>query len=156
MFSHLGWALFLTSITAALHGICTITMVVAVNKLSRRHARLPVVPRRDYLFLLAGVVVALLVMHCLEALIRAIHYVRSGGLADLETALYFSITSYTTTGYGDVVMKADERLVGAVEGLAGTFMCGWSVALLVSLIQVIAKAVTAHAPIDTSLQERGD
>ena len=45
--------------------------------------------------------------------------------------MYFSITSYTTVGYGDVVLPASWRLLGPIEGAVGILMFGWSTAILV-------------------------
>jgi hypothetical protein len=53
-------------------------------------------------------------------------YVRNNAIADLQSALYFSAVTYTTTGYGDMVLPREWRLVGAVEALTGILMCGWS------------------------------
>jgi hypothetical protein len=47
-------------------------------------------------------------------------------MLNLEPALYFSGVTYTTTGYGDLVLPSEWRLVGAVEALTGILMCGWS------------------------------
>jgi hypothetical protein len=40
--------------------------------------------------------------------------------------MYFSAVTYTTTGYGDLVLPKEWRLVGGVEALTGILMCGWS------------------------------
>ena len=47
-------------------------------------------------------------------------------MPDLQSALYFSAVTYTTTGYGDLVLAQEWRLVGAIEALTGILMCGWS------------------------------
>ena len=47
-------------------------------------------------------------------------------MPDLPTGLYFSAVTYTTTGYGDLVLPREWRLVGGVEALTGILMCGWS------------------------------
>jgi hypothetical protein len=47
-------------------------------------------------------------------------------MPDLPSALYFSMVTYTTTGYGDLVLPKGWRLVGGVEALTGILMCGWS------------------------------
>jgi len=47
-------------------------------------------------------------------------------MPDFATAAYFSAVTYTTTGYGDLVLPEPWRLVGAVEALTGILMCGWS------------------------------
>src|SRR5262245_20979406 len=72
---------------------------------------------------LAGWVVAL---HLVEIAVWAVAYVWSGALPDLPSALYFSAVTYTTTGYGDIVLPPQYRLVGGVEALTGILMCGWS------------------------------
>ena len=87
--------------------------------------------------LLAGFVVGLLLIHFAEAMIWACFYLLRETVPDFETALYFSLSSYTTIGYGDVILAKHVRLVGVVEGLVGTFMCGWSVALLVALLHMV-------------------
>ena len=57
-----------------------------------------------------------------------VFYVWQRAMPDLPTSLYFSAVTYTTTGYGDVVLPSEWRLVGAVEALTGILMCGWSTA----------------------------
>ena len=41
----------------------------------------------------------------------------------------FSAVTYTTTGYGDLVLPKEWRLVGGVEALTGILMCGLSTGL---------------------------
>ncbi len=43
--------------------------------------------------------------------------------------------SSTTVGYGDVVLPRDWRILGASEAAAGILLFGWSIALLIVLIQ---------------------
>jgi len=61
-------------------------------------------------------------------------YLALGARPDLETAVYFSTASFTTIGYGDVVLDRQWRLVGAIEGANGLLMFGWSTAFLFSVI----------------------
>jgi voltage-gated potassium channel len=51
-----------------------------------------------------------------------------------ETAFYFSTSSYTTVGYGDVVLSPKWRTLGAVESVVGVLMCGWSVSVLFAIM----------------------
>ncbi len=43
-----------------------------------------------------------------------------------EDLVYFSITTFTTIGFGDMVPKGAVRLVSGVEGLNGLLLVGWS------------------------------
>jgi hypothetical protein len=47
-------------------------------------------------------------------------------MPDLQTSLYFSAVTYTTTGYGDLLLPSEYKLAGGVEALTGILMCGWS------------------------------
>ena len=68
----------------------------------------------------------LLVIHLAEISIWGLFYLWRGCLADAETAFYFSGTTYTTIGYGDVVLAKPWRLLAPIEGLTGILMCGLS------------------------------
>lgn len=83
------------------------------------------------------VVSVLLLLHLVEAGVWATFYRLSGVLSDLETAVYFSITSYTTVGYGDVVLPSPWRLLGPMEAAVGILMFGWSTGIMVTAITKI-------------------
>ena len=51
-----------------------------------------------------------------------------------QSAFYFSAASYSTVGYGDVVLPSRWRLLGPLESMMGVLMCGISVSLLFALI----------------------
>ena len=56
---------------------------------------------------------------------------------NFETSLYFSLTSYTTIGFGDVVLPRRWRLLGAVEGISGVLLCGVSTAFIFAIVTVL-------------------
>ncbi|MBW2386790.1 MAG: two pore domain potassium channel family protein [Deltaproteobacteria bacterium] len=60
------------------------------------------------------------------------------GTWDVETALYFSIVTFTTLGYGDVTLDADWRLLASIQAANGTIMFGWTTALVMAVIRRIA------------------
>lgn len=76
------------------------------------------------------VVLGLVAIHTIEIWLYAYAYLSIGALADFEPALYFSTTSFTTLGYGDVVLDRHWRLLGAIEGANGLLLFGWSTAFL--------------------------
>ena len=86
---------------------------------------------------MAQLVSTLLLLHLAEAVVWALFFVLVGGLPDFESAAYFSLTSYTTVGYGDVVLPAPWRLLGPLEAAAGVLMLGWSTGILVAVIGII-------------------
>lgn len=76
----------------------------------------------------------LIFLHLLEILLWGLTFYYGRAMADLKTAFYFSSVTYTTVGYGDVVLPADWRLVGGIEALTGILMCGWSTGYFFTLV----------------------
>jgi hypothetical protein len=70
-----------------------------------------------------------LLLHVIEIFVWALFYVWRGAMPDLATSAYFSAITYTTTGYGDLVLAEEWRLLGGVEALTGILMCGLSTGL---------------------------
>ena len=80
------------------------------------------------------VVLALMAIHSIEVWAYALAYLALGALGDLEAALYFSTVSFTSLGYGDIVLDRKWRLLGAIEAANGLLLFGWSTAFLISVI----------------------
>jgi Ion channel len=89
---------------------------------------------RDWTWLFIRLAGRIVLLHLLAIMAWAIYYAWTGALPDLESAAYFSAVTYTTTGYGDVVLPAGWRLVGAVEALTGILLCGWSTAFFFAVL----------------------
>jgi hypothetical protein len=79
------------------------------------------------------VVLGLVAIHTAEVWLYAVAYLVVGALQTFEEALYFSTASFTTLGYGDVVLDHHWRLFGAIEGANGLLLFGWSTAFLFSV-----------------------
>jgi hypothetical protein len=79
------------------------------------------------------VVLGLVAILTIEVWLYGVVYLSLGALPDFESALYFSTTSFTTIGYGDVVLDKSWRLFGAVEGANGLLLFGWSTAFLIAV-----------------------
>jgi len=130
MLSKLLFAWSLMAVCVAIHA-CGVT--IALRWLKERHARM------EGKFLLATWMLTrvagwVLLMHLLEISLWAFIYYWSQSLPDMDTAFYFSAVTYTTTGYGDVVLPQPWRMVGAVEALTGILMCGWSTAFFFAVV----------------------
>jgi hypothetical protein len=84
---------------------------------------------------------AMTVLQIFETLIWACFY-RWKCFPSWETSFYFSITSYTTVGYGDVLLPHIWRSLGPVESLVGVLMCGMSVS---GLFAILTRILVAEA-----------
>jgi voltage-gated potassium channel len=76
---------------------------------------------------------ALVILHTLEILLWTAFY-RWKCFPDLERAFYFSATSYSTVGYGDLVLPPIWRLLGPIESITGVLMCGLSASLVFAVV----------------------
>lgn len=102
--------------------------------------------RRDYLeqgakirhsVIIVVLFSGVLVLHVSETVLWALFYYSRGLFETFETALYFSLGSYSTIGYGDVVLAHRWRLLGAIEGISGVLFCGISTAFMFAVINVM-------------------
>jgi hypothetical protein len=55
-------------------------------------------------------------------------------LPDAESSFYFAGVTYTTVGYGDLLLPKEWRLFGPLEGLTGILMCGLSTAFFFAVL----------------------
>lgn len=86
---------------------------------------------------------AMTVLQMLETLLWACFY-RWKCFAAWESSFYFSAASYSTVGYGDVLLPRVWRVLGPIESITGILMSGMSVsglfAILTRVLAVEAKS----------------
>jgi hypothetical protein len=87
--------------------------------------------------LLITVFAFVILLHLIEASLWAAFYSLRGLFKDYETSLYFSLKSYSTIGYGDVLLPQNWRLVGTLEGISGVLLCGLSAAFLFTIVNTL-------------------
>jgi hypothetical protein len=125
MFSKLLFALLLMSACVVLHA----SGLTAIFRWTQaRLTRGPRIFRRDTAMLVRFASWTVL-LHLGEILLWAVLYFVGGAMKTFTTATYFSAVTYTTTGYGDLVLPEEWRLAGSVEALTGILMCGLSTGL---------------------------
>ena len=95
-------------------------------------------------WILIRVVYGLLVLHLLQILVWAACYQWSGCFPDFYTSFYYSATSYSTVGYGDVVPPGNWRILGAVEAVTGILMFGWSTGVLFTVVNHLQSRFIDH------------
>ena len=76
----------------------------------------------------------LILLHVIEICLWGLFYFYVGSIPDAQTSFYFSGITYTTVGYGDVVLPERWQLVGAIEGLTGILMCGLSTGFFFAVV----------------------
>lgn len=129
------WAFVLIGVTVLVHALGTLEAFAHLSRVWQRRQTRPRLLTSE--IQIVRVVCALLLLHLVEAGAWAVLYRLSGALPDIETAVYFSITSYTTVGYGDVLLPAPWRLLGPIEAAVGILMFGWSTGIMVAAISRI-------------------
>lgn len=123
--------------TAALSVLMTLVHgagVVAISKALRLDGERP---RRRRFHLetvpvLSGIALLLFALHALEIALFAGFYLAVGAFGGIEEALFFSTTAYSTLSQPASDFAMEWRLVGAMEGLIGFLLIGWSTAFLVT------------------------
>ncbi|MGE0667850.1 MAG: potassium channel family protein [Sphingomonadales bacterium] len=81
---------------------------------------------------MVATVLGIFVLHTAEVWIWAPAYYKVDATANFKDALYFSTTTFSTLGYGDIVLSRTWRQFGAIEGVNGFILIGWSTAYLVA------------------------
>lgn len=129
---------------------CVLVHYEALRITSLQIPRLSIPPRTKVLVVIAAVFLA----HVLEVTIFSIaYYIMShfpvlgeiGGnfSGDAIDFFYFSITSFTTLGIGDLFPHGGFRLVVGIESLTGFGLIGWSVSFTYLAMQ---EFWTEHPP----------
>jgi len=79
-------------------------------------------------------VLGLFVLHGVEIWLYAAVFWGLGATPDLREAVYFSTISYGAIGYSDAGVAEDWKLLGAIEGINGSILLGWSVVFFVGVM----------------------
>lgn len=122
----------LITLTVAIHMVGLVALMGFLQARSRR-IRPFESPLRQGVFIVM-IVLGLVVIHSVEIMIYGVSYRVLGVFPTFEAALYYSTSAFTTVGFGDVAIESGWRLLGALEGLNGFLLIGWSTAFLVSVI----------------------
>lgn len=125
-------ALSLLALTVAIHAA---GLTVLLRRMLSRD-----VPRTGFwpvTGLLIRVASWLIFIHLAGIVVWALFYWWEGCLPDAESSFYFSGVTYTTVGYGDLVLPKEWRLLGPVEALTGILMCGLSTGVFFAIVSRI-------------------
>jgi hypothetical protein len=121
----------MVALTVLIHfwGLLLLTRVVSGGgvrlKVHQSHGRAAVI-------ILLGVF-GIFSLHTLEIWSYAALYRSLGEVRDFEQALYFSTTTFSSLGFGDVVLSSRWRILSAIEGANGVILFAWSTTFLMTL-----------------------
>ena len=135
MLLQLLFALAVASLTVVAHAIGTVRIVMPLAGLWGRWERQPTSVHT--VLILTRLVGGLLVLHLAEMSIWAAAFQVAGVMPTFEESLLYSLESYTTVGYGNLVPQESWRLAGPVEAAVGILMFGWSTGIIVAAVQRI-------------------
>ena len=83
-------------------------------------------------------VLYILLVHTINVWIWAIVFLLVGAIPEVEPALYFSLVSFTTVGFGDITLGHDWRILSGLTAANGFLTFGWSAAYMVDLVRKTA------------------
>ena len=67
----------------------------------------------------------------------AVVYLRAGVIEGPMKAMYFSVVTFTTLGYGDITLPDEWGLLASFQAALGLFIFGWSTAIVIGAVQRI-------------------
>lgn len=130
-----GSGLILLSVFVAALGFLMLELV-----LQRAHTWLIREPHRPKLALvLFGAVLAVLWMITVGVWIWAIAFRSLGLFVHFEEALYFSLESFTTLGFGDLLLPEKWRLLSGFAATNGLLNIGMMTALLMEVLRHVRR-----------------
>ena len=91
-------------------------------------------PRLRVVALLAFGVFVLVAAHTIQVWTWSVAFLWITELPDLVTSFYFATVTYTTLGYGDIVLGPDARIVATFCAITGLLTFGISTAFLIGVL----------------------
>jgi hypothetical protein len=124
MLNQLTYGAVLIGVTVFIHAVCLEGIITAWRAVSIE------IEVRWRAIALSLTIIGIFAAHVIEIWVWAIFYFFVEEIQTWESALYFSTTSFTTVGYGDLILSEEWRLLGSIEAINGMILFGWSTALL--------------------------
>jgi len=132
----------------ALLSLCVMFHSLSLVTLGRALRRRHLTARTTFsgnLLVVVGVTTTIVSVHLVEIACWAAVYVWQGCVPDASTAFYFSAVTYTTVGYGDVVLSEGFRALAATEALTGILLSGLSTGFLFAVLSQIFNGQVASS-----------
>lgn len=126
---------FMIALTVVIHAFALDRLVTHLEKLgplSFKHFK-----KNWEIPLMVFTVIGVFLTHVFQIWLWAVLYIylEPEAIKDFETALYFSTSSFTTVGFGDVYLDKEWRLLSSFEAANGFILFGWSTAFIFEIIR---------------------
>lgn len=128
----LMWGSLYLTLSCVIHVVILAALVAVIEKMQQGHK--PHVTLRRTVLLLMVSLVFILFSHTIQVWIWALTLVHNDQILEWNTSVYFSLVTYTSVGYGDVVLGPNFRVYGAFAAVTGLLSFGLSTAYLVALM----------------------
>lgn len=126
-------------------GIHVEGMILALGLIRSKKCLPEQEPKRRHIYLIGGVVLVMFLVSLVEVLVWAVTYLLLGAVESLQPAIYFSMVTFTTLGYGDITLHENWRLLSSFQAANGVIMFGWSTAIVIAAVQRIYIQTADHA-----------
>ena len=137
----IGKALMALGMVGLVAGVHAAGLVIVLRAVVLSKARPRITPRFwSVLWLFIWVPLTLIVIHLIEIGLWALFFWWQHCFPDAGSSLYFAGASYTTLGYGDVVLPGEWRLFGPLTALTGLLTSGLSVGFFVAVVGAVYQA----------------
>ncbi len=127
----LGTALIITN--AVFHVSCLVWLAGLVKRIGTSATFTP--SRKGMTMLLCVAVLGLIAIHTTSAWAWAGVFYSLGEFTELSKALYFSVVTSTTLGYGDITLTEKWQLLASFEAMGGLILFGVSTAFLLGVMR---------------------
>jgi hypothetical protein len=118
-------------------GLQAYSVALAVRYIGTRQSRHQKRRKRIATFRRFSILMLLLMAgNICQAMIWAGLYWILGAFSDFETALYFSGVTFTSLGYGDIVLPPHTRLLAPLQAANGLMMFGITTAVFIATAQL--------------------
>ena len=130
--------------TVVIHTVGIIGLIVCLKFMNFR-----TLGHRNYvglMRLLVLVILGIFLIHTLEIWSWALLYLWLEQFEGMERALYFSTVTFTTLGYGDIVLDERWQLLSSFEAANGIILFGVSTAFVFAVMRKLLEATSIVQP----------
>ena len=132
MLLNIAIAAFLMAVTTIIHAG---GMILLLHDLKQQRTGVLAWWQKSREYWIVTIILTMFIIAVLETLVWAFAYLALGAIEGLEKALYFSMVTFTTLGYGEIVLEERWRLLASFEAANGIIMFGWTTAIVIAAVQ---------------------